>query len=37
MKAAAFVEEGKRGFHQGPKALRSLQSEANVMDSSRVS
>jgi transposase-like protein len=36
MKAAAFVEEGKRGFHQGPKALSSLQSEAGYMPASAL-
>jgi hypothetical protein len=36
MKAAAFVEEGKRGFHQGPKAFRSLQSEAGYMSASTL-
>jgi hypothetical protein len=36
MKAAAFVEEGKRGLHQGPKALSSLQSEAGSMPASAL-
>jgi hypothetical protein len=36
MQAAAFVEEGKRGFHQGPKALRSLQSEAGYRPASAL-
>jgi putative transposase len=36
MNAAAFVEEGKRGVHQGPKAFRSLQSEAGYTPASAL-